>query len=159
MGYNVAHYFMINFNFLKNIVLIILVLMSIFFVYLLFVSYKNTPVVQDIGNITIEEFISEQSLISNENYVADELIEIDFNYKLIGIRSGGENSSVVVKKANKEYLVVMGQLLDNRFELVEVNQNSAIFRNDNNIRTVFFRNLKFSINVMGYIVAHIFINF
>jgi hypothetical protein len=97
----------------------------------LFVSYRNTPVIENIGNITIEEFISEQSLISDENYVADELIEIDFNYKLIGIRSGGENSSVVVKKANKEYLVGMGQLLDNTFELVEVNQNSAIFRNGN----------------------------
>ena len=122
---------MLNFKFLKNTVLILLSLISIFFVYLLFESYKNTPVIEDIGNITIEEFISEQSLISDENYVADELIEIDFNYKLIGIRSGGENSSVVVKKANKEYLVVMGQLLDNRFELVEVNQNSAIFRNGN----------------------------
>tara|TARA_X000000950_G_scaffold24239_1_gene25953 strand:- start:1518 stop:1946 length:429 start_codon:yes stop_codon:yes gene_type:complete len=129
MGYNVAHYFMINFNFLKNIVLIILVLMSIFFVYLLFVSYKNTPVVQDIGNITIDDFISEQPLISDENYVADEEVNLNFNYKLIGIRSGGENSSVIVKKANKEYLVAMGQLLDNTFELVEVNQNSAIFRN------------------------------
>ena len=122
---------MLNFKFLKNTVLILLSLISIFFVYLLFESYKNTPVIEDIGNITIEEFISEQSLISDENYVADELIEIDFNYKLIGIRFGGENSSVVVKKANKEYLVVMGQLLDNRFELVEVNQNSAIFRNGN----------------------------
>lgn len=129
MGYNVAHYFMTNFNFLKNIVLIILVLMSIFFVYLLFVSYKNTPVVQDIGNITIDDFISEQPLISDENYVADEEVNLNFNYKLIGIRSGGENSSVIVKKANKEYLVAMGQLLDNTFELVEVNQNSAIFRN------------------------------
>ena len=129
MGYNVAHYFMINFNFLKNIVLIILVLMSIFFVYLLFVSYKNTPVVQDIGNITIDDFISEQPLISDENYVADEEVNLNFNYKLIGIRSGGENFSVIVKKANKEYLVAMGQLLENTFELVEVNQNSAIFRN------------------------------
>ena len=122
---------MLNFKFLKNTVLILLSLISIFFVYLLFESYKNTPVIEDIGNITIEEFISEQSLISDENYVADELIEIDFNYKLIGIRFGGENSSVVVKKANKEYLVGMGQLLDNTFELVEVNQNSAIFRNGN----------------------------
>ena len=122
---------MLNFKFLKNTVLILLSLISIFFVYLLFVSYKNTPVIENIGNITIEEFISEQSSISNENYVADELIEIDFNYKLIGIRSGGENSSVIVKKANKEYLVGMGQLLDNTFELVEVNQNSAIFRNGN----------------------------
>ena len=122
---------MLNFKFLKNTVLILLSLISIFFVYLLFESYKNTPVIEDIGNITIEEFISEQSLISDENYVADELIEIDFNYKLIGIRYGGENSSVIVKKANKEYLVGMGELLDNIFELVEVNQNSAIFRDGN----------------------------
>ena len=35
------------------------------------------------------------------------------------------------KDTNKEYLVGMGQLLDNTFELVEVNQNSAIFRNGN----------------------------
>ena len=120
---------MLNFSNLKNIVLLILLLISIFFVYLLFISHKNTPVIHDIGNITIDDFISEQSLISNENYVEDEEIELNFNYKLIGIRSGGENSSVIVKKANKEYLVSIGQLLDNTFELVEVNQNSAIFRN------------------------------
>ena len=129
MGYNVAHYFMLNFNILKNVFLLILLLISTFFAYLLLISYKNTPVIEDIGNMTIEEFISEQPLISNENYVEDELIEVDFSYKLIGIRSGGENSSVIVKKANKEYLVAIGQLLDNTFELVEVNQNSAIFRN------------------------------
>ena len=61
---------MLNFKFLKNTVLILLSLISIFFAYLLFVSYKNTPVIENIGNITIEEFISEQSLISDENYVA-----------------------------------------------------------------------------------------
>ena len=120
---------MLNFSNLKNIVLLILLLISIFFVYLLFVSHKNAPVIQNIDNITIDDFISEQPLISNENYVADEEVDFNFNYKLIGIRSGGENSSVIVKKANKEYLVAIGQLLDNTFELVEVNQNSAIFRN------------------------------
>ena len=122
---------MLNFKILKNTFLVLLLSISIFFAYLLFLSYKNTPVIADIGNISIEEFISEQSLISDENYVADELIDIDFNYKLIGIRSGGENSSVIVKKANKEYLVGMGQLLENTFELVEVNQDSAVFRNGN----------------------------
>ena len=120
---------MLNFSILKNIVLLILLLISIFFVYLLFVSHKNAPVIQNIDNITIDDFISEQPLISDENYVADEEVNLNFNYKLIGIRSGGENSSVIVKKANKEYLVAIGQLLDNTFELVEVNQNSAIFRN------------------------------
>jgi len=120
---------MLNFKILKNTFLLLLLLVSIFLVYLLFLSYKNTPVIKEIGNINIDDFVSEQSLITNENYVSDEEIEINFNYKLIGIRSGGENSSVIVKKANKEYLVVIGQLLENTFELVEVNQNSAVFRN------------------------------
>ena len=120
---------MLNFKILKNTFLLLLLLLSTFLVYLLFLSYKNTPVIKEIGNINIDDFVSEQSLISNENYVSNEEIEINFNYKLIGIRSGGENSSVIVKKANKEYLVVRGQLLENTFELVEVNQNSAVFRN------------------------------
>jgi|TARA_A100001011_G_scaffold7444_1_gene8505 hypothetical protein len=120
---------MLNFKILKNTFLLLLLLLSTFLVYLLFLSYKNTPVIKEIGNINIDDFVSEQSLITNENYVSDEEIEINFNYKLIGIRSGGENSSVIVKKANKEYLVAIGQLLENTFELVEVNQNSAVFRN------------------------------
>ena len=120
---------MLNFKVLKNIILFLFLLISTFLVYLLFLSYKNTPVIKEIGNINIDDFVSEQSLISNDSYVSDEEIEINFNYKLIGIRSGGENSSVIVKKANKEYLVAIGQLLENTFELVEVNQNSALFRN------------------------------
>ena len=120
---------MLNFKILKNTFLLLLLLLSTFLVYLLFLSYKNTPVIKEIGNINIDDFVSEQSLISNENYVSNEEIEINFNYKLIGIRSGGDNSSVIVKKANKEYLVVIGQLLEDTFELVEVNQNSALFRN------------------------------
>ena len=78
---------MLNFSNLKNIVLLILLLISIFFVYLLFISHKNTPVIQDIGNITIDDFISEQSLISNENYVEDEEVELNFNYKLISAKA------------------------------------------------------------------------
>lgn len=120
---------MLNFKILKNTLLLLLLLLSTFLVYLLFLSYKNTPDIKEIGNINIDDFISEQSLITKENYVSDEEVEINFNYKLIGIRSGGENSSVIVKKANKEYLVAIGQLLENTFELVEVNQNSAVFRN------------------------------
>ena len=120
---------MLNFKILKNTFLLLLLLLSTFLVYLLFLSYKNTPVIKEIGNINIDNFVSEQFLISNENYVSNEEIEINFNYKLIGIRSGGDNSSVIVKKANKEYLVAIGQLLENTFELVEVNQNSAVFRN------------------------------
>ena len=120
---------MLNFKTLKNTFLFFLLLLCIFLAYLLFLSYKNTPVIKEIANINIDDFVTEKTLINNENYVLDKEIEINFNYKLIGIRSGGENSSVILKKANKEYLVVIGQLLENTFELVEVNQNSAVFRN------------------------------
>ena len=120
---------MLNFKTLKNTFLFFLLLLCIFLAYLLFLSYKNTPVIKEIANINIDDFVTEKTLINNENYVLDKEIEINFNYKLIGIRSGGENSSVILKKANKEYLVVIGQLLEDTFELVEVNQNSAVFRN------------------------------
>ena len=56
---------------------------------------------------------------------------IDFNYKLNRNTVWRRKFICYCKKANKEYLVGMGQLLDNTFELVEVNQNSAIFRNGN----------------------------
>jgi hypothetical protein len=34
-----------------------------------------------------------------------------------------------VKKGSKEVLVSLGDTLDNSFELIEVNQNDALFRN------------------------------
>ena len=58
---------------------------------------------------------------------------INFEYKLIGIRAGESDSSVIVKKANKEYLVKLGDSLDNNFELIEVLPNTAVFRNGNKI--------------------------
>ena len=60
-------------------------------------------------------------------------LKSDFKYELIGVRAGISDSSVVVKKANKEFLVLVGDKLEGTYELIEVNQNSAIFRNGNNI--------------------------
>mgnify|MGYP000887619011 FL=1 len=53
----------------------------------------------------------------------------EFSYKLIGIRSGTIDSSVILKKGNKEFLVYIGDTLEGSFELVEVNINDALFRN------------------------------
>jgi hypothetical protein len=53
----------------------------------------------------------------------------EFSYKLIGIRSGTIDSSVILKKGNKEFLVYIGDTLEGSFELVEVNMNDALFRN------------------------------
>lgn len=57
----------------------------------------------------------------------------DFNYKLIGIRAGAAESSVIVKKGNKEYVVPLGEKLEEIYELIEVTQNEAVFRNGKNV--------------------------
>ena len=68
------------------------------------------------------------SSIKEDEILIEENNQVEFNYKLIGIRSGNEDSSVIVKKGNKEFLVVLGDILEGSFELVEVNQNDALFR-------------------------------
>ena len=73
-------------------------------------------------NTTNSSSIKEDKILIEENN------QVEFNYKLIGIRSGNEDSSVIVKKGNKEFLVTLGDLLEGSFELVEVNQNDALFR-------------------------------
>jgi type II secretory pathway component PulC len=38
------------------------------------------------------------------------------------------DSSVILKKGNKEYFVSQGEKLEGIYELIEVNQNEIIFR-------------------------------
>jgi type II secretory pathway component PulC len=52
-----------------------------------------------------------------------------FEYKLIGYRSGDIDSSVILKKGNKEFVVAKGEKLEGIYELVEVNKDEVIFRN------------------------------
>jgi len=91
-------------------------------------SFNNEPDIKDIGVIKFDDIISKQSLTSSQELILDNQNDEDFSYKLIGIRSGGKDSSVVVKKANKEYLVAIGEMLEGKYELIEVTSNSAVFR-------------------------------
>jgi len=118
-----------NFKNLKYIFLIILVVPGLYFAILLINSLGDQPDIKDIGIIKFDDIISNQSVTNNQELIEGNQNDKDFSYKLIGIRSGGKDSSVVVKKANKEHLVVVGQMLEGRFELIEVTYNSAVFRN------------------------------
>lgn len=118
-----------NFKNLKYIFLIILVVPGLYFAILLINSLGDQPDIKDIGIIKFDDIISNQSVPNNQELIEGNQNDEDFSYKLIGIRSGGKDSSVVVKKANKEHLVVVGQMLEGRFELIEVTYNSAVFRN------------------------------
>ena len=120
---------MINFKILKKILTLLLLLPATCFAFLLVLSFINSPEIQNIEDFNLSN-INSINTLDKKNYVEnDEEMLDDFNYKLIGIRSGFSDSSVIVKKGSKEVLVSLGDTLDNSFELIEVNQNDALFRN------------------------------
>ena len=120
---------MLNFKNLKHIFMIILIVPGLYLAILFVNSLSNQPDIKDIGIIKLDDIISNQSLTKSQELIENNQSDVDFAYKLIGIRSGGIDSSVIVKKANKEFLVVVGEMLEGRFELIEVTSNSAVFRN------------------------------
>ena len=116
-----------NFKLLKKIFLSILILPAGLLIFSLFLSFLNKPVIDKIENLNFNELKNESILIKEKDYLIEENNQVEFNYILIGIRSGNQDSSVIVKKGNKEFLVNLGDLLEGSFELVEVNQNDALF--------------------------------
>lgn len=116
-----------NFKLLKKILLSIIILPASLLIFSLFQSFLNKPVIDKIENLNFNELKNESILIKEKDYLIEENNQAEFNYILIGIRSGNQDSSVIVKKGNKEFLVTLGDFLEGSFELVEVNQNDALF--------------------------------
>ena len=116
-----------NFKLLKKILLSIIILPAGLLIFSLFQSFLNKPVIDKIEILNFNELKNESILIKEKDYLIEENNQVEFNYILIGIRSGNQDSSVIVKKGNKEFLVNLGDLLEGWFELVEVNQNDALF--------------------------------
>mgnify|MGYP005676625815 FL=1 len=81
----------------------------------------NVPNMADISfNSNSKELISNTEAINNIP---------SFDYLLIGYRSGKNDSSVILKKGNKEYVVAKGEKLEGTYELLEVTKDEVIFRN------------------------------
>lgn len=119
-----------NFIRFKQVAIMILALPALYFICLLFLSFINKPVIKDINvpDMTNFEFKSNQNDMSdNYNQVESSLT---FDYKLIGYRAGSNNSSVILKKGNKEYVVSKGEKLEGVYELIEVSKDEVVFRKD-----------------------------
>ena len=121
---------MINFKIIKKGLLITLILPALLLFVLLISTFFQKPNIHELNIVSIKDINtsfneSTSNVVSN---TSDDLIS--FDYKLIGYRSGPVDASVIVKKANKEYVVAIGEKLEGIYELVEVNQNEIIFRND-----------------------------
>ena len=90
---------MFNLKNLKYIFLCLLIVSGLYFAILIVYSFNNEPDIKDIGVIQFDDIISNQSLTSSQELILDNQNDEDFSYKLIGVRSGGKDSSVVVKKS------------------------------------------------------------
>ena len=118
-----------NYILIKRVFFTILSIAVMYVLFLIANSYINRPFIADINITNIDEINISGSINQPDNIVPSTNNEINFEYKLIGIRAGDSDSSVIVKKANKEYLVRLGESLDSNFELIEVLPNTAVFRN------------------------------
>jgi len=57
-----------------------------------------------------------------------ETVSQNFDYELIGYRAASNgNSSVVVKKNNKEFVVQIGDVLENQYRLTSVDKDKVVF--------------------------------
>ena len=124
---------MLNFKNTKKILLLVLVIPSIYLLGMLALSILSTPEIKIISSINLKDINTSNSFNESPTEISDTTINTTFEYKLIGIRSGEINSSVIVKKANKQYVVALGDKLDDIYVLIEVNQNDAVFRNGQKI--------------------------
>ena len=124
---------MLNFKNTKKILLVVLVMPSIYLLGMLALSISSTPEIKIISSINLKDINTSNSFNESPTEISDTTINTTFEYKLIGIRSGEINSSVIVKKANKQYVVALGDKLDDIYVLIEVNQNDAVFRNGQKI--------------------------
>ncbi len=119
-----------NFIRFKQVIIIILAIPVLYFLCLLFISFINKPVIKNINvpDMTDFEFKSNQNDIRDNNNQIES--PLTFDYKLIGYRAGSNNSSVILKKGNKEFVVGKGEKLEDVYELIEVTKDEVIFRNE-----------------------------
>ena len=116
-----------NFIKIKNFFLLILSVPVFILIANLLISFTNQP---DIKNLNIPD-MTDFSFNTNSIDESSKNIKTtpDFEYQLIGYRSGNIDSSVILKKGNKEFVVAKGEKLEGVYELVEVTKDEIVFRN------------------------------
>ena len=120
---------MLNFKNIKNFLLVLVITPSSFLLLMSAYSLVNKPDIKSINPINIKDIETINSFDDISPETTDKLNTEPFNYKLIGIRAGRVDSSVIVKKGNKEYVVALGESLEDLYILTEVSKNEAVFRN------------------------------
>ena len=116
-----------NFIKIKNFFLLLLSVPVFILIANLLISFTNQPDIKNLNIPDMTDFSFNTTSIdeSSKNIKTTP----DFEYKLIGYRSGNIDSSVILKKGNKEFVVAVGEKLEGVYELVEVTKDQIVFRN------------------------------
>ena len=125
---------MINISKIKITLLSMLTAASIAVVTVLLNSFFSKPDLYNMGEIEVPKL---DVNLTNDSKLKDapeiEKVETTFEYKIIGFMAGENESSVIVKKGNKEQVVVLGSVLDKKYTLISVTRDEIVFQANNNL--------------------------
>ena len=125
---------MININKIKITLLSTLTAASIAAMAVLFNSFFSKPDLYTMGAIEVPKLNINLTNDSKLKSVPEiEKVETTFEYKVIGFIAGEKESSVIVKKGNKEQVVVLGSVLDKKYTLISVTRDEIVFQANNNL--------------------------
>ena len=112
-----------NFIRLKKIIIFIFTAPALLLSCILILNLFNKPLIKSVETSGIKDFAFNTPIDSALKVEDQSIGAIAFDFELIGYRSGSSESSVILKKGNKEYVVAEGEKLVGKFELIEVNKD------------------------------------
>lgn len=116
-----------NLNLAKKIVFYLLILLVTVLVFYQLYLIINAPKFKKYSSINISSKVINNFSQNNFNQNATQLSDDEFSYTIVGYRAGKENSSVVLRKNNVDYVVQQGELIDNTYRLISVSTDEIVF--------------------------------
>ena len=115
-----------NLNLLKKLVFYLLILLVTALVIYQLYLIINAPKFKTYNPINISSKVINDLSKNNLNQNATQLSGDEFSYTIVGYRAGKENSSVVLRKNNVDYVVQQGELIDNTYRLISVSTDEIV---------------------------------
>lgn len=115
-----------NLNLLKKLVFYLLILLVTTLVIYQLYLIINAPKFKTYNPINISSNVINDLSKNNLNQNATQLSGDEFSYTIVGYRAGKENSSVVLRKNNVDYVVQQGELIDNSYRLISVSTDEIV---------------------------------
>ena len=115
-----------NLNLLKKLVFYLLILLVTTLVIYQLYLIINAPKFKTYNPINISSNVINDLSKNNLNQNATQLSGDEFSYTIVGYRAGKENSSVVLRKNNVDYVVQQGELIDNTYRLISVSTDEIV---------------------------------